>query len=229
MPPVTREMRCPGPCGQVLGRATVRRHGRHGCPGQDRQRVRLLHAVNRALNPAADLPPELLHHCGWRHYHRRDPPPPPILPQRQRRTPPPPPAPDAHAAPDGDGDFPMGSSDPQPDAEDARLRQPDFANDTPGAGPSGHATPPDSAPPPAHEPDDTPPTTLADANEPWLRGLSAEDIVSQELRLRSPAKEDDVLTVQAFNYKVTTDITGRAFEKLPHAFPTRLGDLPSEA
>ncbi|KAG8731467.1 hypothetical protein FRC10_001699 [Ceratobasidium sp. 414] len=102
MPPAAREMQCPGPCKQVLGRATVRRHGRYGCPGKERERVRLLRAVNRALNPAADLPPELPRHRGQRHYHQRNPPssPPPIPPQRQRRTPPPPPAPDAHAAPD---------------------------------------------------------------------------------------------------------------------------------
>ncbi|KAG9081690.1 hypothetical protein FRC06_005449 [Ceratobasidium sp. 370] len=78
----------------------------------------------------------------------------------------------------------MGSSNPQSDTEDARLWQPNFANDMPGAGPLGHATPLDPAPPTTHQPDNTPPppTTLADADEPWLRGLSAEDIVSQELQ-----------------------------------------------
>ncbi|KAH7325403.1 hypothetical protein B0J17DRAFT_541479, partial [Rhizoctonia solani] len=36
------------------------------------------------------------------------------------------------------------------------------------------------------------------------------------------------LTVQAFNYKVDTDISGRAYSKLPCAFPDHLADLPME-
>lgn len=40
--------------------------------------------------------------------------------------------------------------------------------------------------------------------------------------------ESDTLITQAFNYKVNTDISGVAFSKLSHAFPTRLQDLPSE-
>lgn len=37
-----------------------------------------------------------------------------------------------------------------------------------------------------------------------------------------------MLAIEAFNYKVNTDITGRAFGKLRRAFPSRLGDLPNE-
>ncbi|KAF8599809.1 hypothetical protein BDV93DRAFT_448691 [Ceratobasidium sp. AG-I] len=40
--------------------------------------------------------------------------------------------------------------------------------------------------------------------------------------------DSDMLVMQAFNYKVDTDISGAAFSKLPRAFPTRLNDLPSE-
>lgn len=40
--------------------------------------------------------------------------------------------------------------------------------------------------------------------------------------------DNDTLITQSFNYKVTTDISGVAFGKLPRAFPTRLGSLPSE-
>ncbi|KAG9084992.1 hypothetical protein FRC06_003777 [Ceratobasidium sp. 370] len=237
MPAVTRQMCCPGPCGQTYGRATVRRHGRYGCPGQDREQVRLLCAVNHALNPAAEKPPELPRHRRRRrrHYHRRDPPVPPD-PQRHPRVlpPQPQPAPDARREPDRDGDIPMCPPNPGLDAEDARLRHPDFAHDTAGAGPSGHAALPGFAPPIPDRLADTPIVTLADADEPWLRGLSAEDIIRQEVQAEIAREgghhllEDDMLTVQAFNYKVTTDITGRAFEQLPRAFPTRLGDLPSE-
>ncbi|KAF8595637.1 hypothetical protein BDV93DRAFT_409083, partial [Ceratobasidium sp. AG-I] len=37
------------------------------------------------------------------------------------------------------------------------------------------------------------------------------------------------LLVQAFNYKVTTDISGIVYSKLRRAFPDRLGDLPTAA
>jgi hypothetical protein len=37
------------------------------------------------------------------------------------------------------------------------------------------------------------------------------------------------MLVQAFNYKVSTDISGVAYSKLRRAFPTRLGDLPTHS
>jgi hypothetical protein len=37
---------------------------------------------------------------------------------------------------------------------------------------------------------------------------------------------DDMKAVRTFNYKVDTDMTARAYSKLPCAFPKQLGDLP---
>lgn len=64
--------------------------------------------------------------------------------------------------------------------------------------------------------------------------MSPEDYLSQQLHgvlAREGGQklsESDTLVTQAFNYKVTTDISSVAFGKLPRAFPTRLGDFPSE-
>ncbi|KAF8607417.1 hypothetical protein BDV93DRAFT_424119, partial [Ceratobasidium sp. AG-I] len=41
--------------------------------------------------------------------------------------------------------------------------------------------------------------------------------------------ENQKLLVQAFNYKVSTDISGIAYSKLRRAFPDRLSDLPTAA
>jgi hypothetical protein len=46
--------------------------------------------------------------------------------------------------------------------------------------------------------------------------------------LGAKLSDSDKLIIEGFNYKVNTDISGCAFGKLPRAFPTRLGDLPSE-
>ncbi|KAH7338738.1 hypothetical protein B0J17DRAFT_570826, partial [Rhizoctonia solani] len=37
---------------------------------------------------------------------------------------------------------------------------------------------------------------------------------------------DDLKAVRGFNYKVDTDMSARAYDKLPRAFPDELGDLP---
>ncbi|QRV74283.1 Transposase family tnp2 [Ceratobasidium sp. AG-Ba] len=71
-------------------------------------------------------------------------------------------------------------------------------------------------------------------DHPWLKGLTTSDILrmraigdlAKNHRFRLPP--GDIKLIRAFNYKVDTDISGRAFSKLPRAFPNELGDLPSE-
>ncbi|CAE7076308.1 unnamed protein product [Rhizoctonia solani] len=126
-------------------------------------------------------------------------------------------------------------------AEDARRRSPDFAFDTPGAGPSGR--------PDDHEPirifeDDWDGNVPIDSDSddgrpegptfaaPWLEGLTASDILSQELEAEiahtcgRTLTDEDMKTVRSFNYKVDTDMSTRAYNKLARAFPDELGDLP---
>ncbi|KAG9078763.1 hypothetical protein FRC06_008186 [Ceratobasidium sp. 370] len=119
-----------------------------------------------------------------------------------------------------------------------RLRHPDFHLDTPGAGLSSNqaGTPRPtfrSRPVTVEEVDDDPPVTLADL-EGWPPGLTAEDVFDQELVAEImrdggfQLPDEDKLIVEAFNYKVDANITGRMVSKLPRAFPDRLGNLPSE-
>ncbi|QRV96812.1 Transposase family Tnp2 protein [Ceratobasidium sp. AG-Ba] len=68
----------------------------------------------------------------------------------------------------------------------------------------------------------------------WLKGLMTSNIL-QMRAIGDLAKSNrfwlfpgDMKLIRAFNYKVDTDISGRAFSKLPQAFPDELGDLPSE-
>ncbi|CAE6471640.1 unnamed protein product [Rhizoctonia solani] len=68
----------------------------------------------------------------------------------------------------------------------------------------------------------------------WTNGLTARECYAQDAQhellqqggLQSP--EYHRLTVQAFDYKVDTNISGRAYTKLPRAFPDHLGDLPMD-
>ncbi|QRV80885.1 Transposase family tnp2 [Ceratobasidium sp. AG-Ba] len=78
-----------------------------------------------------------------------------------------------------------------------------------------------------------PGVTLGEA-QPWLRGLTAWQIVQNELiaevaRGGGPKLSDsDMLLVRGFNYKIDTGITARAYSKLPRAFPN-LDGLPTES
>lgn len=68
--------------------------------------------------------------------------------------------------------------------------------------------------------------------EPWLRGLSAEDIAKMQAQGEVARNGGFKLTphekfiAHAFNYKVTSDISGAAFELLPDAFPNQLANFP---
>ncbi|CAE6388809.1 unnamed protein product, partial [Rhizoctonia solani] len=111
--------------------------------------------------------------------------------------------------------YPMGS----PERE-----HPDFRHDTPGAGPGPGSR--------AHSPRFAPDNN-ADP-PPWMNGLTPRDYYAQRAQralLRHGAfrlPDYHRLTVQAFNYKVDTDVTGRAYAKLRRAFPDRLNDLPMD-
>ncbi|CEL62958.1 hypothetical protein RSOLAG1IB_12612 [Rhizoctonia solani AG-1 IB] len=118
------------------------------------------------------------------------------------------------------------------------LDHPDFQFDTPGAGPgpSSQDQSPWFAP---YNPSD-PAEEEADNNNdplaalPWMHGLAPHNYyelnIQQELLRKGGLKlpNYDRFTVQAFNYKVDTDISGRAYSKLPCAFPDHLADLPME-
>lgn len=128
---------------------------------------------------------------------------------------------------------------------DVRSRSQDFVFDTPGAGPSNGRPRPlspfddddpcqlfedewDANVPIDSDSDDGRPDgpTLVD-NAPWLNGLTASAVPGQELEAEiARAGEDDMKAVRGFNYKVDTDISVRAYDKLPRAFPHELGDLP---
>ncbi|QRW08839.1 Transposase family tnp2 [Ceratobasidium sp. AG-Ba] len=115
--------------------------------------------------------------------------------------------------------------------EDTRLRHPDFRLDSPGAGPSSQF--PSSL---LCSPIDTgDPLTTLYKEQPWLKGLSAEDIVrmrtQEEIAREGGFKlsPEDLLVAEALNYKVTVDATGYAYEAIPHAFPGRLNGFPDES
>ncbi|EUC56560.1 transposase family Tnp2 protein [Rhizoctonia solani AG-3 Rhs1AP] len=143
--------------------------------------------------------------------------------------------------------------DVHPSVWDARTRSDDFAFDTPGAGPSntqarnpGVSTdeepyrffaddwdgnvPVDSD----SESDDGRPEGPTLARNPWVEGLAASEILSQELEAEiaqtggRTLNPDDMQAVRGFNYKVETNITANAYDKLPRAFPDELGTLPKQ-
>ncbi|CCO38023.1 hypothetical protein BN14_12185 [Rhizoctonia solani AG-1 IB] len=106
--------------------------------------------------------------------------------------------------------------------------------DTPGAGPgpSTRQYSPRFLPEPL--PDNAAhPFTLKDIH-PELAGMDILDYVTQTTRAQmihdggQRLDNADMLAIEAFNYKVNTDISSRAYGKLRQAFPGRLGDLPTE-
>ncbi|KAG9125491.1 hypothetical protein FRC07_007398 [Ceratobasidium sp. 392] len=214
-------------CKRFVSFRTICRHLKHGCDRQRRRHSRLLDAadaiieraaregqVRLAPNPRPPTRPS-------RHYNRREPPrnpPPAALRARLARQPSDPPS-----------DLPRRSPE---------LDNPDFGHDTPGAGPgpTSRNTSPRFArrPSPLGERGEDAPYTLRDAF-PWLENLNAEEylvnqFLSQLIRTGDhKLPHHQKLFVQAFNMKVSTDITGISYSKLRRAFPDRLGDLPTEA
>ncbi|KAG9076001.1 hypothetical protein FS749_012268 [Ceratobasidium sp. UAMH 11750] len=114
---------------------------------------------------------------------------------------------------------------------DSPLRHPDFTLDTLGASPSRLPDPLDTAP---HcfkdEDEDEPLAPTLGETAPWLEGLSARDIVAQEVEAKlmrgQKLSESDLLTARAFNFKVDTNMSAKAFGKMRQAFPA-FHDLPS--
>ncbi|KAG8768060.1 hypothetical protein FRC12_005855 [Ceratobasidium sp. 428] len=95
-----------------------------------------------------------------------------------------------------------------------RAWHPEYAHDTPGAGLE------------ADEDDDEAPT-LADAEGyEWLKELTAEEVLGQELEAKIARAGGhkvgpvDLLVAQASNYKLDTNLGAAAFEKLWHDSPS---------
>ncbi|KAG9090141.1 hypothetical protein FS749_000788 [Ceratobasidium sp. UAMH 11750] len=116
---------------------------------------------------------------------------------------------------------------------DSPLRHPDFTLDTLGAGPSRLPDPLDAAPhhfEDEDEDEDEPLAPTLGETAPWLEGLCARDIVAQEVEAKlmrgQKLSESDLLTARAFNFKVNTDMSAKAFGKMRQAFPA-FHDLPS--
>ncbi|QRV98713.1 Transposase family Tnp2 protein [Ceratobasidium sp. AG-Ba] len=220
-------LRC-ADCGKECAAKTVRRHIRIGCPGSARRNSKLLRTIQAILEERPSTPP-----LGPIHYHARQIPrsPPPRLPAS-----PPPKRRRQNAKRSRDR---ARSPSPQPPFDplrvlglDARTRHEDFQHDTPGAGPLGSGYTP-SAPRTIDETPDRRTRKLLE-RAPWLKGLTARDIGRMQaigdLAVKGAFKlpPESMRLVRAFNYKVDTDISGRAFSKLPRAFPDELGTLPSE-
>ncbi|QRV77923.1 RNA-directed RNA polymerase L [Ceratobasidium sp. AG-Ba] len=211
-------IRCPY-CRQDRSPKTVRRHMRRGCPGRPRRESYILETISAILTNRPHTPAP-----HTRFHETRQRPRPPVAripaspePRRGQQTPPPPPPslPDNHAH-----NF-------QNDLDFARFRHPDFRFNTPGAGSSGSRKR-------TIEDDPIGDIRTLLEREPWLKGLTARDI-NRMKTLGRVAKRGgyklslaDLKEVRAFNYKVDTDISGRALGKLPRAFPDELGSLPSE-
>ncbi|QRV81412.1 hypothetical protein RhiJN_09427 [Ceratobasidium sp. AG-Ba] len=221
-------------CNKDLAPRTVRRHARIGCPGSPRRRAILLQSIRDLLaNRQRPIPP------GPRHYHRqhfpRSPPPRPLV-----RSPSPPSSPSSHGQTSRPAKGPREppDTDSQPrkraqtnanddidvDAELERLRQPNllFCRLESNARPR----------PVKEIPDKRMQAILR--GEPWLKGLTTNQILKMraigDLVKKGSLKlcYSNLCIVQAFNYKVDTDISGRAFSKLARAFPEELGTLPTK-
>ncbi|KAG9119148.1 hypothetical protein FRC07_005985, partial [Ceratobasidium sp. 392] len=215
-------------CKRFVSLKTIRRHLKHGCDRQRRRHLRLIEAADAIIERAARegrvcLAPDVRPVRPSRHYNQRKPPPRPPPPALRARF--------ARQRQPSDllQAFPCRSPE---------LDNSDFQHDTPGAGPgptSQEASPRFTHRPlPADENGEPAHYTLRDAF-PWLENLSAKEYLvniwlSQLLRTgdhKLPTHQK--LFVQAFNMKVSTDISGISYSKLRRAFPDRLGDLPTEA
>ncbi|KAF8752888.1 Transposase family tnp2 [Rhizoctonia solani] len=209
--------RCPE-CHEMRAPKTYRRHQKYGCPSLRRRASKLRTAAEatltrlRRLGLVARSPPP---HCPSPHFNRRHPP-----------NVPPPPA------------FCELLQSPALPVVDHAMGEPGFDPNfrfvTPGAGPgpSSREQSPRFAPynPAEEEEEEEDPLAAL----PWMHGIAPHDyyelIVQEELLRKGGLRLPDYhrLTVQAFNYKVDTDISGRAYSKLPRAFPDHLANLPME-
>lgn len=252
--PAVRTTRCPQ-CGGDFTRKTVRCHLRIGC-------TRLQREANRRKAVASQPQPPRRQHRPFRlRNHRRSPSPPrlqsptPVNPHTHDRRP-------DHARPD----TPPVRRPRVPALSDERglsagHSHPDFAFDTPGAGPSRPRDSPRRQPG-GEEPafrfyeDEWDAGVLLDSdsddgrpdepalyhNAPWLKGLAAADVLEQELEAEIARHRGkslflcigllanrrftgrslsrlDLQAIRGFNYKVDTDMSARAYDKLPRAFP----------
>ncbi|QRV80041.1 Transposase family Tnp2 protein [Ceratobasidium sp. AG-Ba] len=214
---------CPD-CGQSLSPKTVRRHSRMGCPGSKRRKNKLIRSAERTVRLGYAPHPTAQHKgnkrpCPVSPSPSPDPPGTPTQPRKRQKN-------NLRAQHKSWPRSPSPSS-----GEDTRLCHPDFRLDSPGAGPSSQF--PSSL---LCSPIDTgDPLTTLYKEQPWLKGLSAEDIVrmrtQEEIAREGGFKlsPEDLLVAEALNYKVTIDATGYAYEAIPHAFPGRLNGFPDES
>lgn len=254
MPRVRKTLQCPS-CGKTLAAKTVRRHMRDWmglCTREQRQAARwgaaLRHLLDRLPRRGGRTRSVV---CRNRQGAGR---PSSLSPSPLRKSAHRPPqgepsgSQNPHVQPPSPSNVPLSQS-PPPGRTDfelymrGRAWHNDFALDTPGAGPSQEMDPYAELQQYAAETDQQraePLPTLADHAE-WIRGLSAQETLEQEIEVeldRSGGKYPtvgvdyfvnlfsgrqldpaDLATVRAFNYKVDTDISTTAFEKLPRAFP----------
>lgn len=215
---MARDTKCTR-CNEFFTAKTVRRHLRNGCPSPNRPATKLRRAADailRRLQDTGRVPHSPRPQRPSRHFHgRHSPPNPPPFPPRSR-------SPSPHV------NYPTGSPE---------LEHPDFCHDTPGAGPgpTSRAGSPQFAPcrrGVRYCAEDDNGVSLIDGDR-W-NGLMPSQYYAQmkqdDLLNGGGLKlsVDDKLTVQGFNFKVSTDISGWAYSKLSRAFPDRLGDLPMD-
>ncbi|QRV91937.1 Transposase family tnp2 [Ceratobasidium sp. AG-Ba] len=250
-------------CNCFFSRKTVRRHADGGCSALERKAMRKGTVVQRLMNPDMTLEAERPKRPQHYQRRNPPPPPPPIAyppTSVAARQPNPPTADDQTTDPtvnertggpfaddlphaprvDNQSDTARLPPNPAQEEFDALARElprhPDFQFNTPGSGPSRLDNPLDR---PLHLPPlgrtgalPDPGVTLGEA-QPWLRGLTAWQILQNKLvaevaRGGGPKLHDsDMLLVRRFNYKIDTGITARAYGKLPRAFPDLEG-LPTE-
>lgn len=243
MPRVLKKTLCCPSCGKTLAAKSVRRHMRDLmglCTREQRRAARQAATLRRLL---ARQPRRTEQTRSLNRRRRQDSSrassPFPFPPTRPVRRPSQGDLPTSHNSclqPPSPHDAPLSQS-PPPGRTDfelymrGRAWHDDFASDTPGAGPSHERDPyaelRNLAADDEQEMTERLPT-LADQAE-WIHGLSAQETLEQELeaelsrgggRQLDPA---DLATVRAFNYKVDTDISAGAFNKLPRAFPELSG------
>ncbi|QRV81791.1 Transposase family Tnp2 protein [Ceratobasidium sp. AG-Ba] len=220
-------MKCPG-CNNHLSPKTVRRHDRMGCPGSERRKNKLIRSAERTVRLGYSPRPSARREGNKRLRSEsprpsHDPPGTSTSSRKQRKKN------NSHARRKSRSRSRSRSWSPPP--EDVRLRNPDFRLDSPGAGPSSRLPSPILCSP---NNKNDPLATVYEA-QPWLEGLSAEEIACMRTQ-EEIAKDggfklspEDLLVAEAFNYKVTIDATGYAYEAIPHAFPGRLNGFPDES
>ncbi|KAG8736064.1 hypothetical protein FRC10_009729 [Ceratobasidium sp. 414] len=128
--------------------------------------------------------------------------------------------------------LPADNIDPFP-FNDTYFQCPDFQFNTAGAGSSGNQDAMPGFAPHLLAAKDQPLLMLRDMDW-WVKGLTVAEILSHKLSKQMAhdggfkLSKEDLLLIEAFNYKVNTKISSKAFSKLPCAFHQRLNNLPSE-